>query len=487
MNLLPQNASPLERAIAATGAGIDTLPVALRDLWNPATCPVTLLPWLAWSLAVDEWDETWSEGVKRSVVADAIEVHRHRGTVWSLKRSLAPLGMAIDVIDQATQRASYAQLNAAQLDGSWQLDSTAKIRPIELYANLPQIQHWAQFIVRANLADAIRAENFALLRHLVQKWKPARSWPIFMFWLSFMLDVRAQASAALQLQTQSDARFPWLGRTIGNAVRWPLGRDGVPVKLPQPMHAFRLGEQRGAISACRLQGGRVVSTTMLQSTASASVFRLPVLAENGRSLNGTWRIGGQHISTFSLANISARSVIAAPSQLTITHHVALRMDYPVTPAKLGARAKLAPWRRLDGRWTVGSNSANCRFGFALRRDSAIQAEAKAQMTSTAEAYISPERLARRAPVSLGATARRLDGSWRPGAENRLGNFCLDGRRLRARRFSTRPRIGMFSVMQDVADKAGGSPRRLPLNGQWRIGASAAPQFNINIIKEVKHG
>jgi phage tail P2-like protein len=482
IHLLPPNASPLERALAATGAGIDTLPVALRDLWNPATCPVTLLPWLAWSLAVDEWDEAWTESVQRSVVADAIEVHRHRGTVWSLKRSLAPLGMAIDVIDQATQRASYAQLDAAQLDGSWQLDSTNKIRPIELYANLPQIQHWAQFIVRANLADAIRAENFSMLRHLVQKWKPARSWPIFMFWLSFMLDVRTQASSALQLQTQADARFPWAGRTIGSAASWSLGRDGVLVTLPQPMRSFRLGQQRGARSNWRLQGSRVTSMALLQSAAAARVYHLPALAERGRRLDGAWGIGRAHISAMSEASVQAHSVIAAPSKLTTTHHIALRLDYPATPAKLGARARLAPWRRLDGRWTVGSSSAPCKFGFALRRDSAIQTQASVGLACAAEAYASPERLARRAPLSLGAAARRLDGSWRPGAENRLGRFRLDGRRLRAQQLVTRPRIGKFSVMQDTADTAGSSQRRLHLNGQWRIGAAAVPQFHFNIIK-----
>lgn len=482
IHLLPPNATPLERAIAATGAGIDTLPVALRDLWNPATCPVTLLPWLAWSLAVDEWDENWSESVQRSVVADAIEVHRHRGTVWSLKRSLAPLGMAIDVIDQATQRASYAQLDAAQLDGSWQLDSATKIRPVELYANLPQIQHWAQFIVRANLADAIRSENFTMLRHLVQKWKPARSWPIFMFWLSFMLDVRAQASASLQLQTLADARFPWAGRTIGNAARWSLGRDGALVALPQPMRSFRLGEQRGARSSWRLQGSRAASTALLQSAAAASAYRLPALADHGRRLDGAWGIGRAHIGAMSEASVQAHSVIAAPSQLTTTHHLALRLDYPATPARLGARARLAPWRRLDGRWAVGSTSTPCKFGFALRRDSAIRSQASMGLVCAAEAYASPERLARRAPVSLGTTARRLDGSWRPGAENRLGHFRLDGRRLRAQQLVTRPRVGRFSVMQDTADTAGSSVRRLHLNGQWRIGAPAVPQFHINIIK-----
>ena len=482
MHLLPPNASALERAIAATGAGIDTLPVAVRDTWNPTTCPAGLLPWLAWALAVDEWDEAWSEAVKRAVIADAIELHRHRGTVWSLKKALEPLGMAVDVIDQAGQRASYAELHALRLDGAWRLDSAMKISPVELYANLPQIQHWAQFIVRANLADAIRAENFTMLRHLVQKWKPARSWPIFMFWLSFMLDVRAQASAALQLQTQADARFPWAGRTIGDAARWSLGRDGVLVTLPQPMRSFRLGQQRGARSSWRLQGSRGTSTVLLQSAAATSAYRLPALAERGRRLDGAWSIGRARISAMSEASVQAHSVIAAPSQLTTTHHIAVRLDYPATPARLGTRARLAPWRRLDGCWAVGSSSRPCKFGFALRRDSAIRAQASVSLACAAEAYASPERLARRAPVSLGATARRLDGSWRPGAENRLGHFRLDGRRLRAQQFVTRPRVGKFSVMQDAADTAGSSQRRLHLNGQWRIGAPAVPQFHFNIIK-----
>ncbi|MGK5079639.1 phage tail protein I [Janthinobacterium sp. HLX7-2] len=487
INLLPPNASAIERAIAATGAGIDTLPVAVREIWNPATCPAALLAWLAWALAVDEWDEAWSEAVKRTVIADAIQVHRHRGTVWSLKKSLAPLGMAVEVIDQASQRASYAALESAQLDGSWQLDSTTKIRPIELYANLPQIQHWAQFIVRANLADAVRAENFTVLRHLVEKWKPARSWPLFMFWLMFALEVRAQASAALLLNKQIGARYPWSGRTISDAASWPLGRDGSPVTLPQAFSSFRLGERRGAISAWRLTGSRVDSNACMQSAASISVYRLPQLAEIDRRLNGAWRLGERIAGAASHSTIVASSVITSPQKVAITYHTAIRIDYPATPAKLGARTRLAAWRRLDGLWAVGSNTTACPFGFALRRDEAIQAEANIAMASTSASYVSPERLARRAPVKMAPTVRRLDGSWRPGAENRLGRFRLDGRRLRVQQFVTCPRIGTFAVMQGVSGTDEGASRRLHLNGGWRLGGPAAPQFNINIMKEVQHG
>lgn len=487
INLLPPNASALERAIAATGAGIDTLPVAVRDIWNPATCPTALLPWLAWALAVDEWDETWSEAVKRTLIADAIEVHRHRGTVWSLKKSLAPLGMAVDIIDQASQRASYAALDALRLDGAWRLDSTRQISPVELYANLPQIQHWAQFIVRANLADAVRAEHFALLRHLVQKWKPARSWPLFMFWLMFVLEVRAQASAALQLDKQIGARYPWHGRTVSDTARWPLGRDGATVTLPQTLGTFCLGEQRGAISAWRLKGSRVDSNTLMQSAAAASVYRLPQLAETDRRLNGAWRIGARIAGAASHSSITAASSIAAPQMVTVTHHTSMRIDYPATPAKLGARARLAAWRRLDGRWAVGSTVTARPFGFALWRDEAILAESSTAVVSASASYVNPERLTQRAPIRMAPTVRRLDGSWHPGAEHRIGRFRLDGRRLRAQRFVTCRRIGSFVVMQDVPGTETDSSRRLYLNGGWRIGACAAPQFNINITKEVQHG
>jgi phage tail P2-like protein len=95
--LLPPNSSPLERALATVGAQIGDLPVLLRDLMNPDTCPVNLLPWLASTLAVSPWEDSWTEGQKRGVIASAYLVHRQRGTLAALKRALAALGVASEV------------------------------------------------------------------------------------------------------------------------------------------------------------------------------------------------------------------------------------------------------------------------------------------------------------------------------------------------------------------------------------------------------
>lgn len=98
-NLLPPNATPLERRLAEVCASATDLPVRIRDLLNPATCPVDLLPWLASTLAVSPWDETWTEAQKRGVCASAFLVHRQRGTLAAIKRALAALGVDAEVVE----------------------------------------------------------------------------------------------------------------------------------------------------------------------------------------------------------------------------------------------------------------------------------------------------------------------------------------------------------------------------------------------------
>lgn len=74
------------------GADAEALPVPMRPLWNADTCPLSLLPWLAWAWRVEEWDETWSEFQKRQAVKDALMIHRRKGTLWAIKRVLANHG-----------------------------------------------------------------------------------------------------------------------------------------------------------------------------------------------------------------------------------------------------------------------------------------------------------------------------------------------------------------------------------------------------------
>lgn len=98
-DLLPPNSTPLERALAAVGAQIGDLDVPLRDLVNAATCPVRLLPWLASTLAVSPWEDSWTEAQKRGVIASAYLVHRQRGTLAALTRALDALGIVTEVVE----------------------------------------------------------------------------------------------------------------------------------------------------------------------------------------------------------------------------------------------------------------------------------------------------------------------------------------------------------------------------------------------------
>ncbi|AUH00982.1 phage tail protein I [Prodigiosinella confusarubida] len=95
--LLPPGSSTLEQAAAQTGAELEKTPIPLRQLWNPDTCPVSLLPYLAWSLSVDRWDENWPEATKRKVIKDSFFIHRHKGTIGALKRVVEPQGYLIRI------------------------------------------------------------------------------------------------------------------------------------------------------------------------------------------------------------------------------------------------------------------------------------------------------------------------------------------------------------------------------------------------------
>ena len=92
-SLLPPNASPQERAIeGATDWEVET---PIRELWDPDTCPESLLPWLAWGLSVDDWSPDWPEVVKRSVVRSAIENHVIKGTRKSVVDAVEAYGSNI--------------------------------------------------------------------------------------------------------------------------------------------------------------------------------------------------------------------------------------------------------------------------------------------------------------------------------------------------------------------------------------------------------
>lgn len=95
MTILPPNATQLETGLEAAIA-VPALPTAqLLAIWNPATCEERLLPWLAWSLSIDNWDASWPIATRRAVIANAIRVQRKKGTVGAVRRAIASFGAAM--------------------------------------------------------------------------------------------------------------------------------------------------------------------------------------------------------------------------------------------------------------------------------------------------------------------------------------------------------------------------------------------------------
>ena len=97
--LLPPSTSRTERNLATAGAAAQQLPIPLRTLWSPWTCPAHLLPYLAASWSVDRWDDNWPEATKRQVIANSYFVHSRKGTIGAIRRVVEPLGYLIEIIE----------------------------------------------------------------------------------------------------------------------------------------------------------------------------------------------------------------------------------------------------------------------------------------------------------------------------------------------------------------------------------------------------
>ena len=97
--LLPGNSTQLERTAAQALAQIKRVPIPLRQLCNPDTCPVDLLPYLAWAFSVDRWDSKWTEAAKRTAIRSSHYIHSRKGTIGALRRVVEPLGYLIEVLE----------------------------------------------------------------------------------------------------------------------------------------------------------------------------------------------------------------------------------------------------------------------------------------------------------------------------------------------------------------------------------------------------
>ncbi len=131
-DLLPPSATPQERALslaAARAASPDA--DGMRRIWNPDTCPVALLPWLAWSLGVEPWETAWADDQKRDAIRAAFEVRRRRGTVGAIRRAVDALGYGRVIVVEGIEGPYTFGL---RMDATAAGLTEAKLREIEAVA-----------------------------------------------------------------------------------------------------------------------------------------------------------------------------------------------------------------------------------------------------------------------------------------------------------------------------------------------------------------
>jgi len=153
--LPPNNSGAAELAIEQATGGITLLPDAIRPLWTPDTCPASLLPWLAWTLSVDQWEPTWTEAQKREVIKASVEIHRRKGTVWAIRRALEAAGLGDATLIERAGRDFY---NAASTH-SGAIDHAPA-------------DHWAEY--RVVLARPLSIAQAGQARRIIEATAPLR-------------------------------------------------------------------------------------------------------------------------------------------------------------------------------------------------------------------------------------------------------------------------------------------------------------------------
>jgi len=132
-SLLPSNRSEWATALSETGAARYPLPAELvASVWSPADCPVHILPYLAWALSVDLWDDTWPETLKREACRRALELHRLKTTLAGIKAHVEFTGAEVRKVTRPPANGfMYAAMTPEQRT-AW-LDSLPQIRIYPFY------------------------------------------------------------------------------------------------------------------------------------------------------------------------------------------------------------------------------------------------------------------------------------------------------------------------------------------------------------------
>ncbi|WP_343611107.1 phage tail protein I [Novosphingobium sp.] len=92
-SVLPPNTKALVLAFETVGTTrLEAVTNPIRSLWSAQDCPEAFLPWLASTVGVETWDPATPLQLRRTRVAQAITIHRKKGTARSVQDVIAAYG-----------------------------------------------------------------------------------------------------------------------------------------------------------------------------------------------------------------------------------------------------------------------------------------------------------------------------------------------------------------------------------------------------------
>jgi len=430
-------ASALDKELQTVNSMLDvpTLLSRLDELPEPA------VDLLAWQFHVDFWDSDMELPEKREVVRESIAWHKHKGTPWAVKHLLAKVGFTdADVIEFWQARKQYKDEGGAHLDGSWTLggSSVKQLVPYKAVTGLPYMGHWAEFCVRLNLTEARWPGWNKDLIQAVNVAKPARSWPVWLYWLYLVVLAQPQHTYRLDLSKAVDLDYPWCTPQLdGN---WALGSGGYLYTLNGSLQvdgAWSLGQGTETVADRQLKQCNIFYQLSLNKEMERPARYIAArLGESKLSVNGGWQVGFNSVLALSSASLQKAVQLDLQARSSASQSLYLDLDYPASPQSLDTRPKLSTWRSLDAKWRLSRTVRGARLSgdWPIRRKQGLPSEYSANYTMFGN--IGPS-------FSLGSYSkvgehwnRRLDGSWYVGAFHdidgswRLQNgYLLGGRKI----------------------------------------------------------
>lgn len=145
------------RTLGQLAGRLDNIDLTMLMVYLVDIVDSSVLPWLGdqFSLFGDGWELAESDDVRRTLIKSAIELHRYKGTPWSIREIIRRFGFGeVDLIE-----------------GTGQINYDGKVNYNGIYIH-GDVNAWA--IYRVILNQPITNDQAALLRKTLDAFAPAR-------------------------------------------------------------------------------------------------------------------------------------------------------------------------------------------------------------------------------------------------------------------------------------------------------------------------